>query len=144
MPGAPLPAGAAELLVLPGYAATEGAADSATPPDVRSLGEEVVASLRVSLPPAAFAAAFAACRDGAAARRLKRRSERALEAVVDAGASARRREARAGKKKQHKAQLALERKAHKARGTVAPAVLAKRAAKRTKRSGRAEDGEGFT
>ena len=74
-------------------------------------------------------------RSAAAARRLKRKSERALEAVVDAGAAQRRRNARADKKKESRLALSAERKAHKARGTLPPELAERRAAKKQRRGG---------
>ena len=127
-------ADAAQQLLGVAYRATEGASEN-TPEGVKALGEEVIAHLRATLPPAAFAAAYAAVRSAAAARRLKRKSERALEAVVDAGAAQRRRNARADKKKESRLALSAERKAHKARGTLPPELAERRAAKKQRRGG---------
>jgi len=126
------------LLVSPAYRATEGAGSSdaaqqAVPPAVRSLGEEVMAHLSNVLPHAALTAAVTRLRAGALAKRSKRRSERALEAVMDAGAAQRRRVNRAAKKKASASARKEMYAAHKAKGTVAPEVMARRMAKQAKK-----------
>jgi U3 small nucleolar RNA-associated protein 20 len=118
----------AQALLTPCFSATEGAAENAEAA-VKSLGGEALAALRDALPPADFSAAFAAARAAAQQRRLKRKRERALEDVLDVQAAARRRAAKAAKKKQHLADVAAERKAHKAKGTVAPVDAQRRVAK---------------
>jgi hypothetical protein len=126
------------LLVSPAYRATEGAGSSdaaqqAVPPAVRSLGEEVMAHLGNVLPHAALTAAVTRLRAGALAKRSKRRSERALEAVMDTGAAQRRRVNRAAKKKASASARKEMYAAHKAKGTVAPEVMARRMAKQAKK-----------
>jgi hypothetical protein len=126
-------AAAVMLLVGPAYRATEGAGEGThVPPSVRSLGDEVLAHIGHVVPHSLLSAAITRLRTGAQAKRTKRRAERALEAVMDAGAAQRRRVTRAAKQKAAKQSAKAVYAAHKAKGTLPPEVLARREAKQAR------------
>ena len=126
-------AAALMLLVGPAYRATEGAGEGThVPPSVRSLGDEVLAHIGHVVPHSLLSAAITRLRTGAQAKRTKRRAERALEAVMDAGAAQRRRVNRAAKQKAAKQSAKAVYAAHKAKGTLPPEVLARREAKQAR------------
>ena len=133
-PAADAPASSALMLLTgPAYRATEGAGEGThVPPSVRSLADEVLAHIGHVVPHGLLSTAITTLRSGAQAKRTKRRVERALEAVMDAGAAQRRRVTRAAKQKSAKQSAKAVYAAHKAKGTLPPEVLARREAKQAR------------